>query len=200
MMAPQHSRETNAMNEKQRQIIEASIDLFAKEGFWNTPTSRIAKHASVGTGTLFNYFESKDLLIESVYSQLKREFMSHIAADYPEEGCVKTKFEHIWFRYVDWGIHNPVRHGLLIQLRLSDLLSKEAQRRHEEESSVVAALVAQVVEEGLLVDMPIMHLGAIFQAQLDEAVRYATRNELTQMELTRHIAVGFEVFWKGVTK
>ena len=146
-MIPHESRKKSGMNEKQKQIIEASIDLFAREGFWNTPTSRIAKHAGVGTGTLFNYFESKDLLIESVYAQLKQEFMSHIAAEYPEDGSAKTKFEHIWFRYVDWGIHNPVRHGLLIQLRLSDLVSKETQHQ-QEESSVVAELVDQVIREG----------------------------------------------------
>jgi AcrR family transcriptional regulator len=188
------------MNDKQKQIIEASIDLFAQAGFWNTPTSRIAKHAGVGTGTLFNYFESKDVLIESVYAQLKEEFMSHVAADYPEDGSAKMRFEHIWFRYVDWGIHNPVRHGLLIQLRLSDLVSKDVHVRQEEESSAVERLIDQVIQEDLLVDVPIMYVGAIFQAQLDEAVRYATRNELTDMELTRHIAKGFEVFWKGVTK
>jgi AcrR family transcriptional regulator len=188
------------MNDKQKQIIEASIDLFAKEGFWNTPTSRIAKHAGVGTGTLFNYFESKAVLIEAVYAQLKQEFMSHIAANYPEDGSAKAKFEHIWFRYVDWGIRNPVRHDLLLQLRLSDLVSKEVQHRQAEESSAVAELVDQVIQEDLLIDIPIMYLGAIFQAQLDAAVRYATRNELTDMELTRHIAKGFEVFWKGVTK
>lgn len=188
------------MNDKQKQIIEASIDLFAREGFWNTPTSRIAKHADVGTGTLFNYFEAKDVLIDAVYSQLKQEFMSHVAAGYPEGGSVATKFEHIWFRYVEWGIHNPVRHGLLIQLRLSDLVSEEAQHRQEEASSAMAEFVNQVAQEESFIDIPIMYLGAIFQAQLDEAVRYATRNELTDMERTRHIATGFEVFWKGVTK
>ena len=199
MISPE-SREIYVMNDKQNQIIEASIDLFAREGFWNTPTSRIAKHAGVGTGTLFNYFESKDVLIESVYAQLKQEFMSHVAADYPKDGSAKTKFEHIWFCYVDWGIHNPVRHGLLIQLRLSDLVSKEAQHRQEEESSAVAELIDQVIQEDVLIDIPMMYLAEIFQAQLDAAVRYATHNELTDMELVRHIAKGFEVFWKGVTK
>jgi AcrR family transcriptional regulator len=188
------------MNDKQKQIIEASIDLFAKEGFWNTPTSRIAKHAGVGTGTLFNYFESKAVLIDAVYAQLKQEFMSHIASDYPEDSSVKTKFEHIWFRYVDWGIRNPVRHDLLIQLRLSDMVSKEAQHRQEEELSTAVELVNEAVKEDLLIDISIMYLGEIFQVQLDAAIRYATRNELTDMELTRHIALGFEVFWNGVTK
>ena len=188
------------MNDKQKQIIEASIDLFAKEGFWNTPTSRIAKHAGVGTGTLFNYFESKTVLIDAVYAQLKQEFMSHVVADYPEDDSAKAKFEHIWFRYVDWGIRNPVRHDLLIQLRLSDLVSKEAQHRQEEESSAAVELVDQAIQEDSLIDIPMMYLAEIFQAQLDAAVRYATRNELTEMESTRHIAQGFGVFWKGVTK
>jgi AcrR family transcriptional regulator len=199
-MIPHDSRQIYAMNDRQKQIIEASIELFAREGFWNTATSRIAKHAGVGTGTLFNYFESKDVLIESVYAQLKEEFMSHVAADYPEDGSAKTKFEHIWFRYVDWGIHNPVRHGLLIQLRLSDLVSKDVQDRQEEESSAVAGLIDQVIQEDVLIDIPIVYLAEVFQTQLDAAVRYATHNELTDMERARHIAKGFEVFWRGVTK
>jgi AcrR family transcriptional regulator len=188
------------MNDKRTQLIEASIDLFAKEGFWNTPTSRIAKHAGVGTGTLFTYFESKAVLIDAVYAQLKQEFMSYVIADYPEDGSVKTRFEHIWFRYVNWGIRNTVRHDLLIQLRLSDLVSKEAYHEQAEQVSAMVELVNQAVEEGLFIDISMMYLAEIFQAQLDAAVRYATSNELTDMELTRHIALGFEVFWNGITK
>ncbi|MCA9956904.1 MAG: helix-turn-helix transcriptional regulator, partial [Anaerolineales bacterium] len=76
------------MNDKAMQLIEASIDLFAQEGFWNTPTSRIAKHAGVGTGTLFNYFESKDGLIDAVYKQLKQEWMVHLLAGFPQDGTL----------------------------------------------------------------------------------------------------------------
>ena len=154
----------------------------------------------MATGTLFTYFESKAVLIDAVYAHLKHEFMSYVASGYPEDSSAKAKFEHIWFRYVDWGIRNPVRHDLLIQLRLSDLVSKDIQHRQDEETSAVAELVDQVIQEDLLIDIPMMYLGEIFQAQLDAAIRYATRNELTDMERTRHIALGFEVFWNGVTK
>ena len=187
------------MNDKQKQLIEASIDLFAREGFWNTPTSRIAKHAGVATGTLFTYFESKAVLIDAVYAHLKHEFMSYVASGYPEDSSAKAKFEHIWFRYVDWGIRNPVRHHLLIQLRLSDLVSKDLEQRQEVQFSAVTELVDQLVQEDLI-DIPITYLGEIFQTQLDAAVRHATGSELTDMERTRHIALGFEVFWNGVTK
>jgi len=188
------------MNDKQKQLIEAAIVLFAKEGFWNTPTSRIAKQAGVGTGTLFNYFESKAVLIDAVYAQLKQEFIGYILSDYPEDGSAKTKFEHIWFRYIDWSIYNPVRRNLLIQLRLSDLVSKEEQQRQEERLIAMAELVDQAIQEDVLIDIPITYLGEIFQAQIDAAVRYATSNELTDMELARHITQGFEIFWRSITK
>ena len=58
------------MSDKKQQLLEASIDLFAREGFWNTSTASIARHAGVATGTLFNYFPSKDALIDAVYMHL----------------------------------------------------------------------------------------------------------------------------------
>jgi AcrR family transcriptional regulator len=188
------------MTDKQKQLIEASIDLFAREGFWNTPTSRIARHAGVGTGTLFVYFESKAALIDAVYAQLKQEFVSYVVEDYPEDAAVQARFEHIWIRWVDWGVQNPARHNLLLQLRISELVSREVQQPQEEQSAAMVLLVEQAIQEGLLVDIPIMYLAAVFQAQLDTAIRYALDNELTGAELTRHVAQGFEVFWKGVTK
>ena len=188
------------MNEKEKQLIEASIDLFAREGFWNIPTSRIAKHAGVATGTLFNYFESKAVLIDAVYTRLKQEWMLHIMAGYPEDGMIKARLEHIWFRFIDWGMRFPMRYELMMQLKLSNLVSAEAQQSHEKELAFAVALVEQGIEEGLFVAISPDYFGQIFYAQLEAAVHYAKENNLTDMPLTRHITQGFEVFWKGVTK
>ncbi|WP_420629327.1 TetR/AcrR family transcriptional regulator [Candidatus Leptofilum sp.] len=188
------------MNDKATQIIEAAIDLFAKEGFWNTPTSRIAKHASVATGTLFNYFESKDVLIDAVYRQLKQEWMGHMMTGYPENGTLKERVEHVWFRFIDWGVRFPVRYSLLMQLKLSDLVSKEVQQSQEAEMAFAYDMIVQGIADGVLVDVAPDYLGRIFYAQLEAAVHYATENNLTDMPLNRHIGQGFDVFWKGVTQ
>ena len=187
------------MNDKATQLIEASIDLFAKEGFWNTPTSRIAKHAGVGTGTLFNYFESKDGLIDAVYKQLKQEWMAHLLADYPQVGTLKERVEHIWFRHIDWGLRFSVRYSLMMQLKLSNLVSQEAQQSQEAELAFAYDMIVQGIASGELVDIAPAYLGEIFYAQLEAAVSYAAAQNLTDMPLTRHITQGFEIFWKGVT-
>lgn len=188
------------MSPKQTQLIEAAIDLFAQEGFWNTPTSRIAKHAGVATGTLFNYFESKDALIDAIYTQLKQEWVNHIMQGFPESEGIRACLEHFWFRFIDWGLQNPARYQLKMQLGLSNLVSAEAQKQQEEEMAFGFALIEKGIAEGVLIDVAPDYFGAIFLAQLEAAVQYAMQHELSNMPLTKHIAAGFEAFWGGVAK
>lgn len=187
------------MSDKARQLIEAAIDLFASEGFWNTPTSRIAKHAGVATGTLFNYFESKELLIDAVYTQLKSEWMAHLLAGYPASSPLKEQVEHIWFRHIDWGLRFPRRYSLLHQLKLSNLVSEAAQQSQDAELTFAQQSIVQGIAAGQLVDAPVAYIAQIFYAQLEAAVQYASKQQLAGMPLTRHIALGFEMLWKSIT-
>lgn len=187
------------MSDKRTQIIEASIDLFANNGFWNTPTSRITKHAGVSTGTLFNYFESKDVLIDEVYLQLREEQTAHISANFPSSGSIKTIFEHIWFRYIEWGLQHPVRYRLLQQMKLSDLISSEAQARSNANMEAALGGLDKAALAENFGDISFEYLGAIYFSQINAAVNYATAHNLTDMPLTKHIARSFEIFWAGVT-
>lgn len=186
------------MSDKATQITEAAITLFAAEGFWNTPTSRIAKEAGVGTGTLFNYFESKERLIDAVYTQIKQEWKTHLLAGFPQNGTVKARMEHVWFRFIDWGVHFPVRYQLMTQLKLSNLVSQETQQQQEADLAFAFSLIEEGIADGILVDVSPDYLGQIIYTQLEAAVSYATAHQLTDMPLTRHITQGFEIFWRGV--
>ena len=187
------------MSDKARQLTEAAIDLFASEGFWNTPTARIAKHAGVATGTLFNYFASKELLIDAVYTQLKREWMAHLTAGLPAGGSLKEQVEHLWFRHIDWGLRFPRRYSLMNQLKLSNLVSQEAQQSQEAELAFAYDMIVRGIAAGQLVDAPVAYIAQIVYAQLEAAVQYASDEKLADMPLTRHIAQGFAMLWKSIT-
>lgn len=188
------------MNDKRTQLIEAAIDLFAKEGFWNTPTSRIAKHAGVGTGTLFNYFESKNVLIDAVYLQLKHEWSSHLQEALSMENGFRAAVEHIWFRFIEWGMKNPTRYQLMLQLKLSNLISQEAYQQQMDEMAFGYALIEQGIREGELSEIDPEYFGMVLLGQLETAVSYATQHNLQDMPLTKFIAHSFELFWQGVAK
>ena len=48
------------MTEKQKNIVNAALELFAKEGFKSTSTSKVAKKARVSEGLIFRHFKNKD--------------------------------------------------------------------------------------------------------------------------------------------
>ncbi len=188
-----------SMSDKRTQIIEASIDLFANNGFWNTPTSKITKHAGVSTGTLFNYFDSKDALIDQVYLQLLEEMTATVSAEFPQHASLKARSEHIWFRYLAWGVSHPVRFQLLQQMKLSDLISPEAHQRSLANWTIGVSVIVEGVEAGLFQDVSAEFLANLTISQLNTAVHFAIDHELSDMPLNKHIARSFDIYWKGVT-
>ncbi len=60
-------QDPNQQAERRQQILEAALDLFARQGFYATSTRQVAQAAGVAEGTIFNYFPTKkDLLIAAV--------------------------------------------------------------------------------------------------------------------------------------
>lgn len=49
----------NQMTEKQRRILETSLEMFAEKGYNGVSTSEIAKKANVAEGTIFKHFKTK---------------------------------------------------------------------------------------------------------------------------------------------
>lgn len=53
-------------------IFKSAVELFKKQGFQNTTVQQITDHAGVAKGTFFNYFHSKESVLQLVgQSQLK---------------------------------------------------------------------------------------------------------------------------------
>jgi len=60
-------RITAAEKEATRErILESALDLFRRQGFEVTTTRDIARVADIATGTLFNYFETKEAIVASL--------------------------------------------------------------------------------------------------------------------------------------
>ncbi len=72
---------------KKQALLEAAIELFAKDGFWQTTTASIAQEAGVATGKLFNYFPTKNDLIDELYLSIKREALAVVQRE-PEASGV----------------------------------------------------------------------------------------------------------------
>jgi AcrR family transcriptional regulator len=61
-------------------IIGAAERVFARSGFYTTRMADIAKEAGVGVGTLYNYFESKELIFSEILVTRHDEFKKRVEA------------------------------------------------------------------------------------------------------------------------
>ncbi|MDF3129102.1 TetR/AcrR family transcriptional regulator [Kiritimatiellaeota bacterium B1221] len=189
---------TTKARDKKNQLIEATIDLFAKEGFWNTSTARISKHAGVATGTLFNYFPSKEALIDAVYLHLKLEMKAFITPGYPADEGTGACIAHVWRRYAEWGVHSPVHYQLLEQLRLSNLVSQQIEDRLMEEIGFMHELIETARQQGLFGEVSLEFAGALIHATVTATINVALAHQLTGPALQKHIAQGLSVLWTGI--
>ena len=57
------------MTDKKEKILNAALELFAKEGFSATSTSKIAKRAGVSEGLIFRHFENKEGLLQAILKE-----------------------------------------------------------------------------------------------------------------------------------
>ncbi len=62
--------------EKQQLIMDTALQLFAEYGYKSTTISNIAKKAGISKGLLYNYFESKEELVEKILNDGLNTMMS----------------------------------------------------------------------------------------------------------------------------
>jgi AcrR family transcriptional regulator len=66
------------MTEKQEKILQSALELYAKEGYNATSTSKVAKHAGVSEGLIFRHFRNKEGLLQAILDEGERRFKALI--------------------------------------------------------------------------------------------------------------------------
>jgi len=78
-----------------QKILEVARQLFASQGFHETTTRDIAKAAGLATGTMFNYFSSKEAIVGSLASEALADVRANL-----DHGNGDSSFEEDLFAFV----------------------------------------------------------------------------------------------------
>ena len=97
-MSPRSPQQIESIRAKSKQrILDAAFELMARNGYESTSISQIAAKANISKGLLYNYFKSKEDVLETlVYTAFSEgdKLMSEIIATEPEE-TLKNLFK--WY-------------------------------------------------------------------------------------------------------
>ena len=184
--------------DKRNAILEAATRLFAERGLAAAPTSEISRRAEIAEGTLFTYFKTKDELINSLYRELKLELADAMMSDFPRKKNVRARLQHVWDRYVSWGIANPRQRKVLGQLLVSEVLTKESREAGSAPFTEFQAMIREAIEQRVFRnDLPeeliSESLGALAEATMDLMALHPAK-------AGKYRESGFQMLWAGITR
>ena len=131
--------------DKRRQILDGSVAVFAKKGYFTARVSDIAAAAGVADGTIYLYFKNKEDIVVSLFSDVLER---HLARAKEEISSVRTPREKLLAiaRHHLAALSERKDVAILFQteLRQSTLLSRISSK----ELRGYFDLLSKVVEEG----------------------------------------------------
>ena len=94
--------------DKREEIVRAALELIAEQGFHGAPMAMIADRAGVGAGTIYRYFENKDVLINELYLEIERRIVTALHQGYSREKPFRERFIHLGTTLLSFFISSPV--------------------------------------------------------------------------------------------
>jgi len=105
--------------DKRQEIIRAALELIAEHGFHGSPMAMIADRAGVGAGTIYRYFENKEVLITDLYREIEDKMQQFILEGYSAEAPFRARFLHLGTSLLRFFIENPLDYRYVEQFHNS---------------------------------------------------------------------------------
>jgi TetR/AcrR family transcriptional regulator, fatty acid metabolism regulator protein len=93
--------------DKRRQILDAAIRVFARQGFHATRVADIADEAGVAYGLVYHYFKSKEEVLNELFSERWSLLLAAIEEADRSEAAPRAKLEAVAGSIVDSYRHDP---------------------------------------------------------------------------------------------
>ena len=160
--------------DKREEIVRASLELIAEQGFHGAPMAMIADRAGVAAGTIYRYFENKDALILALYRDLEERMYAVIMKGYLPEKPLRERFHHIFTALLRYFINNPVDFRFLEQFHNSPYgvdFRRDIILRKSGDCLIYRELLEEGVAQQVIKDLPMVVLFALAFSPLKAVAR-----------------------------
>lgn len=130
-MSPRTKDQFEEIRQKSREKIEKiALELFALNGYHATSISQISEKAGISKGLLYNYYDGKEDLLNSIIMKVYDELMKIVAmnADLPADKLIEQMIiqtiEHLKQNITFWRLYLFLVHQSEVQKTLKELYKK----------------------------------------------------------------------------
>ena len=182
--------------DKRNAILEAATRVFAERGL-GAATSAISAAAGIAEGTLFTYFPTKDELVNALYREIKLELADAMMSAFPRKKSVRSRLQHVWDQYVEWGIRSPLKQGFLRQVDVWAGLTAESKKAGSAPFLEIERMMEEAVEQHIVQDLPRHFIQSTMSALADTVIALTRQDKKNSAVFSR---AGFEMLWAGIRK
>ncbi|MES3016379.1 MAG: TetR/AcrR family transcriptional regulator [Bacteroidota bacterium] len=146
--------------DKKEQIILAAMRLLTERGVQATPMSAIAKAANTGMGTIYNYFATKEELINAIYLYIKRSEIHLVAQALEADISLKARFFSFYTSFINFYFKYPESFAFMDQFHSSPIITQATRDAGQADFMPVISLVEQGQKDGIIKSMeldPLLH-------------------------------------------
>lgn len=191
-----------AKSDKRAEIARAALELIAEQGFHGAPMALIAERAGVGAGTIYRYFENRDVLINELYRDIESGIEQFLTQGYTTESPFRARFLHLGSALLRYFIANPLIFSYVEQFHYSPygvaVRRDKLLGNREGGCNVFKELFEQGLTQQVLKDFPLVILtdlafGPIITVTRDHILGFI---ELDETLITRTV----EACWDAVRR
>ncbi|WP_224372217.1 TetR/AcrR family transcriptional regulator [Hyalangium versicolor] len=181
-------------DDRRAALLNAATKVFAERGL-AAPTALISSEAKVSEGSFFTYFKTKDELINALYRDIRLQVADAVMPGFPRRAGIRERLEHIWSRYVMWGVENPLTRQALRLVSMSHVITPETRA----EGAVIFAEVDRIeldAREQKRLQLP-QHMAAHALKALAEMTMDLISQRPQEADQLR--ALGFQMLWGALS-
>ena len=189
--------------EKYRMILNAAKSVFAREGFYNSKVSEIAKEAHVADGTIYLYFKNKDDILISLFEEELTNIIELVKGEIdgvsdPREKLVKFCTIHLGLVESDRALAEVIQ----VELRQSNKFMREYKNKHFlAYLNIIADIITQGKEQQIFRDdvKPDVVARMVF-GSLDEISTYLVTTRRKRFDSREVAEMVGNIFLEGLTQ
>lgn len=88
--------------------MQSALELIVEQGFHGAPMAEIAEKAGVAAGTIYRYFDSKDVLITELHQELRDKIIAVLQEGYPSGSSLRERFLYFLRELIRYFITHPL--------------------------------------------------------------------------------------------
>lgn len=198
-------RKEREVQKKRMDILDAAAQVFMEKGFHGASMADIAEEAGVATGTLYNFFLSKEELFFTLIEEKVDEFLLYMQAEVNSipntvekitgiirVGCAFFEANQAFFR-----LYISTRGGF--EWTIQEDLRKRIHGKYAAYVDRVASIIEVGIQEGTLKAMDPKEMAQVLVSMLNACIFEWTINEEGQSLATKAPRIA-ELFLKGAQR